>query len=135
MEHKCLNIFVLTLLFCIDSVYNRPKSLKHHQQDDIFDMVKADRVVEAANEDFRHIEGMEERADGKLYFNGERVKSVSTLGGDKIFDQSEAGSDYETDQSEAISEEDKLDDKLEGLGDITNMEEIKKMTSIKNIEG
>ena len=64
MEHKCLNIFVLALLFFIDSVYNRPKSLKHHQQDDIFDMVKADRVVEAANEDFMNIEGMEKRAGG-----------------------------------------------------------------------
>ena len=61
MEHKCLNIFVLTFLFFIDSVYNRPKSLKH-QQDDIFDMVKADRVEEATNEDFMKIEGMEKRA-------------------------------------------------------------------------
>ena len=63
MEHKCLNIFFLTLLFSIHSVYNRPKSnqLKHHH-DDIFDMVKADRVQEAANEDFMNIEGMEKRA-------------------------------------------------------------------------
>ena len=66
MDRKCLNIVFLTLSFSIDSVYNRPKSnqLKHHH-DDIFDMVKADRVQEAANEDFMNIEGMEKRA-GKI---------------------------------------------------------------------
>merc|ERR1711910_290942 len=89
----------------IISVYNRPKSNElKHQQGDISEMVKSDRVVEAANEDFMNIEGMVKRADGKLYFHGEKVKSVSTFGGDKVFEQpeeTEYGSDYETDPSDA----------------------------------
>ena len=73
MEHKCLNIFLLTSLLLIDSVYNRPKSNQmKHRQGDISEMVKADRVQEAANEDFMKIEGMEKRAGGLsnkyLYF-------------------------------------------------------------------
>ena len=63
MEHKCLNILLVILLFFINSVYNRPKSNElKHQQGDISEMVKSDRVVEAANEDFMNIEGMEKRA-------------------------------------------------------------------------
>ena len=68
--------------------------------------------------------------DGKLYFNGEKVKSVSTFGGDKVFEQSketEFGSDYESEPSEAIN-------KLEHLGHITNIEKIKEITPITNIE-
>ena len=65
MEHKCLNILLVTLLFSINSVYNRPKSNElKNQQVDISEMVKSDRVVEAENEDFMNIEGMEKRAGG-----------------------------------------------------------------------
>ena len=65
MEHKCLNILLVTLLFFIDSVYNRPKLNEwKHQQGDLSEMVKSDRVEEAANEDFMNIEGMEKRAGG-----------------------------------------------------------------------
>jgi len=138
MEHKCLNILLVILLYFINSVYNRPKSNElKHQQGDISEMVKSDRVVEAANEDFMNIEGMEKRADGKLYFHGEKVKSVSTFGGDKVFEQpeeTEYGSDYETDPSDASNEKDTFDNKLESLGDITNIEKIKQMTPIKNIQ-
>ena len=62
---------------------------------------------------------------------------MSTFGGEQVFKQSEEteyGSDYETDPSDASNEKDIFDNKLESLGDITNIEKIKQMTPIKNIQ-
>ena len=62
---------------------------------------------------------------------------MSTFGGDKVFEQpeeTEYGSDYEADPSDASNEKDRFDNKLESLGDITNIEKIKQMTPIKNIQ-
>ena len=61
--------------------------------------------------------------DGKLYFHGEKVKSVSTFGGDKVFEQSketEHGLDYEAESfEESVEEDTSLDNKLGSIGDIT----------------
>merc|ERR1712156_1153498 len=117
MEHKFLNIFLLTILFVTNSVYTRP-----------------------AIDDFMNIAGMQKRADGKLYFNGERVKSVSTIGGDKVFEQSKEVEEYGSDYGNALSEDsmedsrEALREKLNSLGDITKIEKIKKMLPIKSIQ-
>ena len=78
--------------------------------------------------------------DGSLYFNGEKVKSISTFGGDKVFEQSKAteetGEDYqaELNGSDYESDPEVLSEALDSLGDITKIEEIKQMTPIKSIK-
>merc|ERR1711936_1499757 len=94
-------------------------------------------------------EGMERRADGNLYFNGEKVKSISTFGGDKVFEQRtdrEYGVDYQDEIDESIEDENEVDDddaelfnneeeeiNLNSLGEIKKVEEVKRIEPIKSI--
>ena len=77
--------------------------------------------------------------DGNLYFNGEKVKSISTFGGEKVFQEEkdrEFGVDYNAEgdeeivQNKSVEEENEIE--IDG-GDVTKIEEIKKLGPIQSI--
>ena len=86
--------------------------------------------------------------DGKLYFNGEKVKSISTFGGEKVFEEDrnrEFGVDYNAEGDEEIeivdNENFEVENKIghdggemETFENDTKKNELFKMADVKKIE-
>merc|ERR1711936_697856 len=140
MRDKVLSCLVL-IFISLNSVHSRPRAGNGQVE------------TKEPSEEIMKIEGMERRADGNLYFNGEKVKSISTFGGDKVFEQRtdrEYGVDYqdEIDDDDAElfnNEEEDITQKLDyndqseeeinlnSLGEIKKVEEVKRIEPIKSI--
>ena len=87
------------------------------------------------------IDGLEQREDGSLWFNGERVKSITGLDGEKegkeVYKDGGGGGGDSPDEAEVAGDDDMDVGKMEaatGLKGIKNMEEVKSLDEVKSIQ-